>query len=484
MLSPFQKSQSAEEPSYVSSQKLYAVIDAVQAYNAQIEKTDNTVVDRLAEVLASKMIIDYSAIENQLATASSTIEISAYFIDYTKAYLKNNTEFDFSAYSQYITNLSSDAMNQVYNIVLDESLYTVERKISITFVETDDELNQIVEFNEDDMNIINDECYSNAQKIYSDYISKSDMSTAFLLDSIKNLPLDNIVDIYNRNNPESQIQEQQQKDLFAAYAKHYVSSMIIDNILKSSSDSKTYKASINYQIEHGDTTITHVFNNLLQEYYVTKQPPVDKLTVTSGFENELASYAYDDSADLYSKTFEFTYTQNLNEFIINDDFYAEIVNDIYEEYAAYTAILDNFYPMMENKYFFVERPFAGTTIIYNNTGDTRYRQLNINVTGPTDCYVKLYSYNTSTDTYDEVVLITYIKSGDSLQVFLGEGDYVFKYATGAKWYGDVHMFSDDGQYFAGSNVISVHEYMMTTTIELGTFEDGSVSANSQTPEEF
>ena len=42
MLSPFQKSQSAEEPSYVSSQKLYAVIDAVQAYNAQIEKTDNT----------------------------------------------------------------------------------------------------------------------------------------------------------------------------------------------------------------------------------------------------------------------------------------------------------------------------------------------------------------------------------------------------------------------------------------------------------
>ena len=334
------------------------------------------------------------------------------------------------------------------------------------------------------MQQISKECLEAAQNIYSDYISKSDMSTAFLLESIKTLPLDSIADVYNEANPETPIQEEWQKSLFASYARYYLSSMVIDDILISSSDSKTYKASIDYKTEHGDTTITHVFNNLLDEYYETKQPPADKMTVTIDFASELSLYQYNDTSDLYSKTFDFTYTQNLNDFVINNDFYIEIVNDIYEEYTAYESILNNFYPMMENGYFFIERPYGETTVIYDNTGSTRYRQLDIEITGNTDCYIKFYSYNTVNDTYDDTILIAYIKSGDSLQVFLDEGDYVFKYATGEKWYGDVHLFSDEGQYFAGSNVISVHEYMMTTTIELGSFEDGSVSAHSQTPDEF
>ena len=187
---------------------------------------------------------------------------------------------------------------------------------------------------------------------------------------------------------------------------------------------------------------------------------------------------------MQEKTFNFTYSQSLGEFEINDDFYSALVNEIYEEYLNFAPMLKEYYQLMENEYFFVERPFDGTTVILDETGDTRYRQLNIKITGATDCYVKLYSYNTVTDTYEKLVFLAYIKSGETLEVFIDEGDYVFKYATGQAWYGDVYMFSDEGQYLAGSNVISVHEYMMTTTIELGIFDEGSVSAYSQTPDEF
>ena len=377
ILSPFNKVQISEDKSYVNSQKLYAVIDAVQNYSADIEKTGNEVIDRLAYILASSMAVDFSDVQNGIEQNPDSIEITAYFIDYNKAYFRNNTEFDFAAYSQYTNLLSSDAMVQAYNMASDISLYTLERKITVTFSEADDDLFQAAIFNTDDMQQISKECLEAAQNIYSDYISKSDMSTAFLLESIKTLPLDSIADVYNEANPETPIQEEWQKSLFASYARYYLSSMVIDDILISSSDSKTYKASIDYKTEHGDTTITHVFNNRLDEYYETKQPPADKMTVTIDFASELSLYQYNDTSDLYSKTFDFTYTQNLNDFVINNDFYIEIGNDIYEEYTAYESILNNFYPMMENGYFFIEMPYGETTVSYDNTGSTRYRQLDM-----------------------------------------------------------------------------------------------------------
>ena len=459
-------------------------MDAVENYNASYEQSQTPIVNKLANALSSNMIIDYSQFEAELESGSKSITVTAKFIDADKVSLVNDTEFDFSAYSQYISQLSDSALRQIHKLINNEALYTKEYEIRITFNEDEDYLMQEAILNEEDLETIKNEYYKAAQSIYSDYISTSEMSTAFFCKSIKELSLDNIVDIYNANNEESQIEEDWQKELFTSYSKHYLNSMIINNIIMTNTSGTTSKGTITYDIEYGSSTIDTVLNNLLDIYYINKQLPVEKSQVIDDFVYELGFYSYSDTANLYTKSFDFTYSQNLNEYDLQDDFYKEIVNDIYEEFVKFNEIFDKYYKSIKDKYFFIERPFDNTTVISDNTGDSRYRQLDINVTGSTDCYIKLYSYNTVTDALGDIMMIAYVKHGESLQVFIPEGDYIFKYATGPTWYGDVYMFSDEGQYFAGSDVISVHEHMMTTTIELGNFDNGSIPAYSQTPDTF
>lgn len=484
LLSLFKQEEIISQLPYENAQKLYAIMDAVDSYSAVYEESTNPVVNKLANVLASNMIVDYNHATKSLAANNESLTINAKFIDMDKIKLKNDTTFDFSNYNKYIPALSYNAMEQVYALISDERLYTKEYDINVSFADSGDIFNQKAILNQDDLQEIKSQSYAAAQRIYSAYINSSDISTAFFCKSIKELSLDNIAIVYNENNPDAKLEEDWQVQLFTDYAGHYINSLIIQNIIKANTGGQISKGTINYQIENGSTTVEAVCKELLDIYYIKKQPPVEKSQVISDFGQQLRLYSYNDSTDLNAKTFDFTYSQNLNEFNINDDFYKAIVNDIYEEYIQFEKIFGIYYSRMELAYFFVERPFDGTTIILDNTSGSRYRQFDINVTGSTDCYIKLHTYDLATDTLHDLMLVAYIKHGESLQLFIPEGDYIFKYATGEKWYGDIHMFSDDGQYFAGSDVISVYEYMMTTTIELGNFDSGSIPTYSQTPDLF
>jgi len=466
----------------IYAQRLYAVMDAADDICTVYADINNPVIEELSCILSSNMIIDYDVLLESVQSGVN-ITISAMFIDPEKVKIENTADFNYSAYNEYIPLLERRAMEQLYGIIYDESLYTKEYTLRIEFAETINPLNPKAIINSEDIEMIREDCYQAAEDIYSEYISMSDISTAYFCQAIKELPLDNIADIYNENNPENQLTEDWQKLLFAEYSKQYIDNLIIDGIIKAGTNNTTAKATINYSAEHGEETIDKVCNMLIDFYYENKQPPVDKNEVIKDFGNQLVTYKYNSETTLYAKSFDFTYSQNLNEFTINDDFYAEIVNDIYEEFVYFEDIFNAYYPVIEEKYFFEERPFDATTIIVDNAAGSRYREVNINVNSLFDCYIKLYSYDTVNDSLNSLMLEAYIKSGDSLQVFIPEGDYVFKYATGPIWYGSLYLFSDSGQYFSASDVISVHEYMMTTTIELGS-SDSSIPVNSQTPDTF
>jgi len=481
LLFPFAEKQQ-ENNSEIYTQRLYAIMEATEDICTVYTETNNPVVEELSCMLLSSMIIDYDSLSKDLVLGES-ITVPAMFIDPQLVKIENTADFNYSAYNEYIPLLEKRAMEQLYGFVDDESLYTKEYTLRIKFDETIDPLNPKAQVNPEDIEKIQNDSYQAAENIYSDYISKSDISTAYFCQAIKELPLDNIAEIYNENNPENQLTEEWQKSLFAEYSKQYIDNLIIDGIIKAGTNNATAKATINYSAERGDETIDKVCNMLLKSYYENKKPQVDKSQVIKDFGNQLISYKYNSQTPLYAKSFDFTYSQNLNEFTINDDFYSEIVNDIYEEFIYFEDIFNSYYPVIEEKYFFAERPFEATTIITDNAAGSRYREVNINVNSLFDCYIKLYSYDTVNDSLNSLMLEAYIKSGDSLQVFIPEGDYVFKYATGPVWYGSLYLFSDSGQYFSASNVISVHEYMMTTTIDLGS-SSSSIPVNSQTPDIF
>lgn len=467
-----------------NTQKAYAIMDAVDNYTAPYLSSDNHEIDKLANILSSNMIVNFNDVKLSIEANASSPTITAFFIDWGKIALLNNTIFEFSSYNDYVPSLSYDAMQQIYQIANNSSLYTNEYEIRVTFKTSADNRKVQALLNYDDLVKISDECYIAAEQIYTKYISTSDMSTAFFCKSIKELTTNNIVDIYNTNNPDNQITDEWKRQLFTTYSQHYIDNLIIENIIKASSEGQTSKGTINYKSEQGNLTINSVLTSLLEHYYDIKQPPILKDDVIKDFGVQLASYSYADQASLISKSFDFTYTQNLNEFIIQNDFYTEIVSDIYEEFILFEDIFNTYYPQIEGLYFFEPRPFNSTTILIDKTGNSRYRQVDIVVSGLTDCYIKLYSYDTVNDILIDTVFAAYIKSGESLQIFIPEGDYVFKYATGQMWYGDLYKFSDEGQYYMSSNVISVHEYLMTTKIELGNLGGGSIPVNSQTPDLF
>jgi|GEM_PF-4771440 len=484
LLYPFRGEEVLNKLPDENTQKLYAVIDAFDNYVTEYDNNENNVVEKLVNELSSNMIVDYETVYNGINNNNESITVTAMFIDSSKVRLKNDTDFLFSEYKAYSPRLSQNAMKQINNIINNTAMYTKEFTIRVSFKDSNDSLHQKAVLNQEDLNNIKNEYYEDAQRIYKNYIDTSDVSTAFLCESIKELPLDNVVDIFNNNNEENQINEDWQKDLFMNYAEYYLDSLIIENILKTNTNGSNSKGTINYEIEDGNMVIDNVCKQLLNTYYINKQTPIDKLQVINDFAKELSVYKYSETSNLVMKTFNFSYSHDLNEFTVNDDFYKEIVDDIYEEFINFEDIFNRYYPTEMDKYFFVERPFAQTTTISDNTGDNRYRQLNIKVTGSTDCYIKLYYYDSVADSLKEIVFAAYIKQGDSLQIFIPEGDYIFKYATGTMWYGDIHKFSDEGQYYAGSDVISVHEYMMTTTIELGNIDSGSIPTYSQTPDTF
>ncbi|MBN2880061.1 MAG: hypothetical protein JXN65_10595 [Clostridia bacterium] len=481
LLLPFADNQPRSN-SDIYAQRLYAIMNATEDICPIYTDINNPVIEELSCILASNMIIDYGTLSEE-SVLGEIVTVSAMFIDPELVKIENTADFNYSAYNEYIPLLEKRAMEQLYGFVGDESLYTKEYTLRIKFDDAIDPLNPKAQVIAEDIENIQNDSYQAAENIYSDYISKSDISTAYFCQAIKELPLDNIAEIYNENNPENQLTEEWQKSLFAEYSKQYIDNLIIDGIIKAGTNNATAKATINYSAERGDETIDKVCNMLLEFYYENKQPQVDKSQVIKDFGNQLISYQYNSQTALYAKSFDFTYSQHLNEFTINDDFYAEIVNNIYEEFIYFEDIFNSYYPVIEEKYFFTERPFDATTIITDNAAGSRYREVNISVNSLFDCYIKLYSYDTTNDSLNSLMLEAYIKSGDSLQVFIPEGDYVFKYATGPVWYGSLYLFSDSGQYFAASNVISVHEYMMTTAIELGS-SASSIPVNSQTPDIF
>lgn len=481
---PFRAEAEIDTAPDENMQKIYSVIDVVNGHNVEISQSESSAINKFADVFASNMFVKYAEIALSIESNAQSPVITVYFIDWDKVSLKNNTIFEFSTYNDYIPRLEYDAMNQIYQIANDTSLYTKEYQIRVTFKNKLDNGNPQAVLNQEDLSKIYDECYEAAESIYSKYLSTSDMSAAFFCKSIKELTTDNIVDIYNTNYPDNQINDEWQKQLFASYAQHYIDNLVIENIIKASAADQVSTGTINYQIEDGVSTIDKTLTILLEHYYQVKQPPVEREQVISDFGDQLMLYNYSDDTSLYAKSFDFTYTQNLNEFTIENDFYNKIVAQIYEEFILFENIFNVYYPQMEALYFYHPRPFDGTTIIIDNTEESRYRQLDIVVSGQTDCYIKLYSYDIVNDILMNTVFSAYIKAGESLHIFIPEGDYVFKYATGQIWYGDVHKFSDEGQYYMSSDVISVHDYMMTTKIELGSFDSGSVPVNQETPDLF
>ncbi len=481
---PFNAEPSIDSNISESTQKLYAIMDAVKHYYPIYEDNTNPVVNRLACELAANMIIDYDKVTADLELNPDSVTITAGFIDPNKIKLHNNIEYDFAEYAWYIKDLSDDAMIQIYELIKDISLYTREYSIKINFGKTDDYLIQTAIFNSKDIDTLEKICYEDAQNIYSEYLSKSEISNAFFCKAIKELPLDNITDIYNVNNPENSIIEDWQIQLYKYFAQYYLDRMVIENIIKTNVNAPVSSGTINYKIEPGNETFANICENMLDIYYTNKQAPIDKNLVIEDFAKYLNVYYYSDSSQLNTKTFNFTYSQNLNEFNINDDFYVEIVNDIYEEFIKFEEVFNPFYSKLQEEYFFIERPYLETTVIIDNTGGSRFRQVKINVQCLTDCYIKIFSYDYTSDILDDIIYSAYIKSGETMQLFLPEGDYIVKYATGEKWYGNIHKFSDTGHYIAFSNVLSVHEDMMTTIIELGSSTVDSSQTYSQTPDLF
>ena len=484
LLSPFVGAAEVDKAPDKYTQRLYSLIEETQSYTAMQGSEENDVINKLANVMASHMIIDYDIAAYNISKGEDTIEVEALFIDPAKIKLDNDIEFDFSKYNDYIWNLQDHAMRQIQMLAEDETIYTKEYTIKVSFKPTYSDMVQEAVLDEDSMAAIYDECYVQAERIYKDYISTSDISTAFFCKSIKELRLDNIVEIYNESHPDGQITEEWEQSLFVKYSKHYLGSLVIQNIIKTNTGAEVSGATINYNIEEGSATINTICQSLLSAYYAQKQPPVDKNHVIDDFGTELLAYRYTTEAYMTTKIFDFTYSQNLNTFTLNNDFYVELLDDIYEEFSHFNEIFSLYYPGIIEQYFFIERPYKETTVITDKTGDTNYRQIDIKVTGGNDCYVKLYSYNIATDSVEEPVFVAYIKAGETLQVYVPEGDYMLKYATGTMWYGDIFMFSDEGQYFSSPNVISVHEFMMTTIIEIGDLESGSIPAYPQTPGTF
>ena len=70
-------------------------------------------------------------------------------------------------------------MEQLYGIIYDESLYTKEYTLRIEFAETINPLNPKAIINSEDIEMIREDCYQAAEDIYSEYISMSDISTAY-----------------------------------------------------------------------------------------------------------------------------------------------------------------------------------------------------------------------------------------------------------------------------------------------------------------
>jgi hypothetical protein len=126
-------------------------------------------------------------------------------------------------------------------------------------------------------------------------------------------------------------------------------------------------------------------------------------------------------------------------------------------------------------------PYPGTGELFH---DDAYRSNSVdiifdgsNLTEP--YYIKVYSGGT-------LVSTLFINVPDTVTINVPAGDYTFKAAHGAPWFGDQIMFGDDGSYYVmvfddGGEVTHIDDYV-ALTLTLNVSGDGNIGAESVDPD--
>lgn len=125
-----------------------------------------------------------------------------------------------------------------------------------------------------------------------------------------------------------------------------------------------------------------------------------------------------------------------------------------------------------------EKEYPKTGVL-TEKDDSEFGVLRVKVPKGNPTYIKIYNKET-----DKICKTLFINSGETLTTRMPKGEFIVKYASGEKWYGQKEMFGEAGSYNKCDTVFKFHTRDEGYEITLEKVKDGNLGSVGQTQKTF